>query len=53
MIAKAQQPNYVDGISGASLTGKFLTGGLKKVLMEYEPLSEQFRKGAVDLPAGG
>jgi Na+-transporting NADH:ubiquinone oxidoreductase subunit C len=52
-IAKDRQANYVDGISGASLTGKFLTGGLKAVLMEYEPLSEQFRKGEVAMPTGG
>jgi Na+-transporting NADH:ubiquinone oxidoreductase subunit C len=52
VIASERQPNYVDGISGASLTGKFLTGGLKDVLMEYEPLSEQFRKGRVALPTG-
>ena len=52
VVAKDRQPNYVDGISGASLTGKFLTGGLKDVLMEYEPLSEQFRDGSVKLPAG-
>ena len=48
-----RQANFVDGISGATLTGKFLTGGLKAVLMEYEPLSEQFRAGPVSLPAGG
>ncbi len=53
VIATERQPNYVDGISGASLTGKFLTGGIKAMLMEYEPLSEQFRNGAVALPADG
>ncbi|BBO90255.1 FMN-binding protein [Desulfosarcina ovata] len=52
VIAKDRQNNYVDGISGASLTGKFLTGGLKEVLQEYEPLSKEFRAGAVSLPAG-
>ena len=52
VIAKDRQSNYVDGISGASLTGKFLTGGLKDNLIRYEPLSEQFRKGEVALPAG-
>ncbi len=52
MIPRARQPNYVDGISGASLTGKFLTGGLKEVLTEYEPLSEAFREGEVALPSG-
>ena len=51
-IAADRQANYVDGISGATLTGKFLTGGLKDVLSEYEPLSRQFRAGQVSLPAG-
>ncbi len=51
-IAADRQANYVDGISGATLTGKFLTGGLKEVLLDYEPLSEQFRAGPVSLPAG-
>lgn len=35
--------NYVDGISGATLTGRFLTAGLKNILEEYEPVSVQFR----------
>jgi Na+-transporting NADH:ubiquinone oxidoreductase subunit C len=52
VIAADRQANYVDGISGATLTGKFLTGGLKEVLLDYEPLSEQFRAGPVSLPAG-
>lgn len=51
-ITADRQANYVDGISGATLTGKFLTGGLKDVLLEYEALSRQFRAGAVSLPAG-
>jgi Na+-transporting NADH:ubiquinone oxidoreductase subunit C len=33
---KDKLPNYVDGISGATLTGKFLTTGLKDVLQAYE-----------------
>jgi Na+-transporting NADH:ubiquinone oxidoreductase subunit C len=36
-------PNYVDGISGATLTGKYLTTGLKNVLQAYEPVSIKFR----------
>ena len=52
-IPADRQANYVDGISGATLTGKFLTGGLKDLLLDYEPLSEQFRIGPVSLPAGG
>lgn len=35
--------NYVDGISGATLTGKFLSSGLKDILLEYEPVSLKFR----------
>jgi len=52
-IPADQQANFVDGISGATLTGKYLTGGLKDVLMQYENLSERFRSGTVELPAGG
>ncbi len=51
-VAADKQANYVDGISGATLTGKYLTGGLRDVLTEYEGLSRQFRKGDVHLPAG-
>ena len=51
-ITADRQANYVDGISGATLTGKYLTGGLKEILLDYEPLSEQFRAGPVSLPAG-
>ena len=36
-------PNYVDGISGATLTGTYLTAGLKNVLQAYEPVSIKFR----------
>jgi len=42
-VAQESQPNYVDGISGATLTGKFLSAGLKQVLIEYEPFSKKFR----------
>ena len=38
-----KRPNYVDGISGATLTGKYLTAGLKATLLEYEPVSIKFR----------
>lgn len=38
-----KKPNYVDGISGATLTGKYLTAGLKDILLDYEPVSIQFR----------
>jgi len=34
VVTPEKQASYVDGISGATLTGKFLTGGLKDVLRE-------------------
>jgi len=45
--------NYVDGISGATLTGKYLSTGLKEILLEYEPVSLKFRtKKLLRLTAG-
>jgi Na+-transporting NADH:ubiquinone oxidoreductase subunit C len=38
-----KRPNYVDGISGATLTGKYLSAGLKDTLLDYEPVSIKFR----------
>jgi Na+-transporting NADH:ubiquinone oxidoreductase subunit C len=43
-IKPDQQAHYVDGISGATLTGKYLSQGLQHVLKEYEPISIRFRK---------
>jgi len=40
---KERYSNYVDGISGATLTGKFLTSGLKDILTNYEAVSVKFR----------
>jgi len=42
-IPDAEQANYVDGISGATLTGRYLSAGLKDILTSYEPVSLQFR----------
>jgi Na+-transporting NADH:ubiquinone oxidoreductase subunit C len=39
-----EQENYVDGISGATLTGKYLSEGIKSTLAQYEPLSITFRQ---------
>jgi len=54
-VDAARQPNYVDGISGASLTGKFLSSGLKTILTQYEPMAVRFRKNPTcsGLPAAG
>lgn len=43
-VAASKQANYVDGISGATLTGKYLTEGFKEILVEYEPVSIHFRQ---------
>ncbi|MFZ5565283.1 MAG: FMN-binding protein [Thermodesulfobacteriota bacterium] len=54
--------NFVDGISGATLTGRYLSKGLETILKEYEPVSVKFRKdhfktappgGACDTEADG
>ena len=47
-VEDEKQPNYVDGISGATLTGKYLTAGIKQILQEYEPVSIRFRKNTID-----
>lgn len=53
-IPKGQQINYVDGISGATLTGKYLTAGVKQILKSYEPVSIRFRKNQMKKePEGG
>ncbi len=47
---ESQLPHYVDGISGATLTGKYLTAGFKEILTAYEPVSINFRKYQGNLP---
>ncbi len=42
-LPSEKQPFYVDGISGATLTGNFLSAGLKEILLEYEPVAVRFR----------
>jgi Na+-transporting NADH:ubiquinone oxidoreductase subunit C len=43
-VPKEKQLHYVDGISGATLTGKYLSAGIKETLSRYEPVSVKFRK---------
>lgn len=50
--AISMSDNVVDGISGATLTGRFLTQGLADSLARYEPLSIRFRDNAVTIPQG-
>ena len=42
-IAESDQGNYIDGISGATLTSKMLSTGIKDILTKYEPVSIKFR----------
>lgn len=44
VVPEGKRDNYVDGISGATLTGKYLTAGIKEVLENYEPVSINFRR---------
>jgi Na+-transporting NADH:ubiquinone oxidoreductase subunit C len=44
VIPEPDHPNHVDGISGATMTGKFLSSGLKEILKEYEPMAIEFRQ---------
>ena len=47
-IPLEQQINYVDGISGATLTGQYLTAGIREILEKYEPVSIKFRKNTYE-----
>jgi len=38
------QSHYVDGISGATLTGKYLSEGIKQTLEKYDAVSVTFRQ---------
>ena len=51
-IPPQKQSNYVDGISGATLTGRYLTAGLREVLEDYEPVSIRFRNNLIAEPPG-
>ena len=48
-MSPAEKANYVDGISGATLTGRFLSAGLKEILSQYEPVSIRFRSNEMRL----
>jgi Na+-transporting NADH:ubiquinone oxidoreductase subunit C len=43
-VSDKMKDNYVDGISGATLTGSFLTKGLESILARYEKVSVRFRQ---------
>lgn len=43
-LADDKQSHFVDGISGATLTGKYLSEGIKKTLVKYDAVSITFRQ---------
>jgi Na+-transporting NADH:ubiquinone oxidoreductase subunit C len=43
VVSQDQRSHYVDGISGATMTGKYLSEGLYDILQSYEPVSVKFR----------
>ena len=49
-VPPPEQSHYVDGISGATMTGKYLTAGLREILEHYEPVSIRFRRNLVNQP---
>jgi len=44
MVPADKREHYVDGISGATLTGKYLAAGIRDTLSQYEPVAVKFRK---------
>ncbi len=50
-VPEGRRANYVDGISGATLTGRYLSAGLEQILSTYEPASIRFRQGRAGAPA--
>lgn len=46
-VPEAQRPHYVDGISGATLTGQYLSTGLRQILSRYEPVAIKFRNNQI------
>ncbi|MFW5854937.1 MAG: FMN-binding protein [Thermodesulfobacteriota bacterium] len=58
-VPAEERRHWVDGISGATLTGKFLSGGIRETLRVYEPISIRFRNNRLKevpeaaVPGGG
>ncbi|MEJ5359368.1 MAG: FMN-binding protein [Desulfobacterales bacterium] len=46
-VPEPKRPHYVDGISGATMTGKFLSAGIRDSLSRYEPVSIRFRRNQI------
>jgi Na+-transporting NADH:ubiquinone oxidoreductase subunit C len=53
VVAPERRANYVDGISGATMTGKYLSSGLTTILTRYEPVAVNFRNNPTCPPLSG
>jgi Na+-transporting NADH:ubiquinone oxidoreductase subunit C len=51
-IPEELRPHYVDGISGATLTGQYLSAGLREILAQYEVVAIRFRQDPASIAAG-
>lgn len=49
-LPAARRSHMVDGISGATMTGRFMTADIKSILQNYEPVSLRFRNNRVVVP---
>ncbi len=47
-LPKDLQDHYVDGISGATLTGQYLSQGIKETLIMYDSVSISFRQKQIN-----
>ena len=54
-LEETDQVHYVDGISGATLTGKYLSEGIRDELAEANPITIKFiqRQLSAKAPADG
>jgi Na+-transporting NADH:ubiquinone oxidoreductase subunit C len=43
VVPEPERSYHVDGISGATMTGKYLSSGMREILQDYEPMAIEFR----------
>lgn len=49
-LPATRRSHMVDGISGATMTGRFMTADIRSILQDYEPVSIRFRGNRVTVP---
>ncbi|MBW6512516.1 MAG: FMN-binding protein [Desulfuromonadaceae bacterium] len=50
-LPATRRSHMVDGISGATMTGRFMTDDIRSILQNYEPVSIRFRGNRVAVPS--